>query len=311
MAKEVKNVIVIGGTGYIGKFIVQGLVKAGFNVSVLTRASKVAEHQFPEGVTPVPYEPDSKDSLVKAFTGQDVVVSALAQTALASEYLMIDAAVEAGVPRFLPSEYGTDPQEMVTRDKLSTFKAKKEVFDYLVKVAEEGKIEYTAFATGPFLDPLHLGSFWGFDLKTNTATAWDEKKADMIVSTTRCADVGDAVAKSLTPALYERFANQVVAIQNTKISLRTLLQAYEKLTGVQWTVQHVDLDAQSKAALERFMTQGGMENLIPAIKGVLLEPELERDWDHLTSGTCNVSDVLSVPQLTVEDVVKQVMMAEQ
>ena len=51
---------------------------------------------------------DSAKSLKAAFQGQDAVISLVGGTALGDQNKLIDAAIAAGVKRFLPSEYGSD-----------------------------------------------------------------------------------------------------------------------------------------------------------------------------------------------------------
>lgn len=48
------------------------------------------------------------ESLVEIFTGQEAVVSAVAAgPPIAAQKGMVDAAIQAGVRRFIPSEYGS------------------------------------------------------------------------------------------------------------------------------------------------------------------------------------------------------------
>ena len=63
--------------------------------------------KFPEGTT-VAKSDFSLESLTKVFQGQDAVISMLPITALAGQGIVIEAAIAAGVKRFLPSEYGSD-----------------------------------------------------------------------------------------------------------------------------------------------------------------------------------------------------------
>lgn len=69
---------------------------------------------------------------------------------------LIDAAIEAGVQRFIPSEFGSDSGH----EKLATMvfhKPKNDVRNYLQEKASEGKITWSSVSTGPFFD-------WGVSL---------------------------------------------------------------------------------------------------------------------------------------------------
>jgi len=109
---SLKNVLVIGATGLLGPHIVLALAQSGsFNVSVLTTKNaddpKLASFKA-QGVNVLHANYDDKSSLIHAFTGQDVVISTVGTAAFEKQALFIDAAVEAGVKRFFPSEFGTD-----------------------------------------------------------------------------------------------------------------------------------------------------------------------------------------------------------
>ena len=66
---------------------------------------------------------------------------------------MIDAAEEAGVKRFMPSEWGW-AKDRPRLDQLKLRLAEKEkVFDYMVEKCDSSKtLSWTAVAAGPFLD---------------------------------------------------------------------------------------------------------------------------------------------------------------
>lgn len=68
---------------------------------------------------------------------------------------LIDAAIAAGVKRFIPSEYGSDS----TNDKLNAlipiFASKIAVVDYLK--SKESEISWSSIITGAFFDWVSLG----------------------------------------------------------------------------------------------------------------------------------------------------------
>lgn len=91
-------------------------------------------------------------SLVEALKGQDAVVTAIAGEATADQTKIIDAAVEAGVKRFVPTEYGVDTSNPAAVEKVPFFKIKENMKKYLEEKAERGLIEWTSFITGAFFD---------------------------------------------------------------------------------------------------------------------------------------------------------------
>nr|TKW21371.1 hypothetical protein SEVIR_4G162800v2 [Setaria viridis] len=115
--QERSRVLVIGGTGYIGRFIVASSCREGHPTSVLVRDSALADpakaallQGFRDtGVTLVKGDLYNHESLVVAIKSADIVISAVGYTQLPDQIHIISAIKEAGnVKRFLPSEYGND-----------------------------------------------------------------------------------------------------------------------------------------------------------------------------------------------------------
>ncbi|KAH9656739.1 Phenylcoumaran benzylic ether reductase 1 [Citrus sinensis] len=116
MASKSK-ILSIGGTGYIGKFIVEASVKAGHQTFVLVRESTLSDpsksqlldHFKNLGVNFVIGDVLNHESLVKAIKQVDVVISTVGHTLIADQVKIIAAIKEAGnVKRFFPSEFGID-----------------------------------------------------------------------------------------------------------------------------------------------------------------------------------------------------------
>ncbi|KAE8704191.1 Isoflavone reductase-like protein [Hibiscus syriacus] len=114
---EKSKVLIIGGTGYIGKFIVEASAKEGHPTFALVREStisdpvkgKIVENFKNLGVHILIGDLYDHDSLVKAIKQVDVVISTVGQMQIADQVKIISAIKEAGnVKRFLPSEFGTD-----------------------------------------------------------------------------------------------------------------------------------------------------------------------------------------------------------
>ncbi|KAF7840963.1 isoflavone reductase-like protein PCBER-like [Senna tora] len=116
MASTTK-ILFIGGTGYIGKFIVEASAKAGHPTFVLVRESTLSNpakspvlDKFKSlGVNLVHGDLYDHQSLVKAIKEVDVVISTVGHLQLADQDKIISAIKEAGdVKRFFPSEFGND-----------------------------------------------------------------------------------------------------------------------------------------------------------------------------------------------------------
>ncbi|KAF4481666.1 isoflavone reductase family [Fusarium agapanthi] len=85
------------------------------------------------------------ESLSKVFEGKDAVISLLPILSLEAQAIAIEAAIAAGVKRFIPSEYGSD-----STSRWAPFEAKKKYLDY--PKSREDAISWTGLITGPFFD---------------------------------------------------------------------------------------------------------------------------------------------------------------
>lgn len=107
-------VILAGGTGDLGERIARALVNRGATVRALVRPNtsldKLARLRE-TGATPVEVELVAGDELTRACTGAVCVVSALSglhPVIVEAQGALLDAAVAAGVPRFIPSDFSID-----------------------------------------------------------------------------------------------------------------------------------------------------------------------------------------------------------
>lgn len=155
MAQKSK-ILFIGGTGYIGKFIVEASVKAGHPTLALVRQStvsdpvkgKLVENFKSLGVTLVFGDLYDHGSLVAAIKQVDVVISTVGHLQLADQDKIIAAIKEAGnVKRFFPSEFGNDVDRVHAVEPAKTaFETKAQIRR---KIEAEG-IPYTYVSSNYF-----------------------------------------------------------------------------------------------------------------------------------------------------------------
>ncbi|XP_075645312.1 phenylcoumaran benzylic ether reductase Betv6 [Castanea sativa] len=128
------KVLIIGGTGYIGKFIVEASAKSGHPTFALVREStvsdpvkgKLVENFKNLGVTLVHGDLYDHESLVKAIKQVDVVISTVGHMQIVDQVKIIAAIKEAGnVKRFYPSEFGNDVDRVHAVDPAKTAFASK------------------------------------------------------------------------------------------------------------------------------------------------------------------------------------------
>jgi hypothetical protein len=130
---------------------VDSLLKAGFQVAAITR--KESSATFPDNVIVKRVDITSVDSVKEALAGQDAVVSAAATAAAGSQKVIIDAAIAAKVPRFIPSEFGIPSRQNRDTKIGKILGAKIQNTDYLIELAEKHDwFSWTGLSNGLFLD---------------------------------------------------------------------------------------------------------------------------------------------------------------
>lgn len=268
------------------------LKESSFNTTVLSRQG--SSSTFPSGVKVIRADYDSQDSLKEAFQGQDAVVSLVGGMALGDQNKLIDAAIAAGVKRFIPSEYGSNTPDKRTRDVVPVFEAKFGTVNYLK--SKESEISWTSLVTGPFFDwGLRVG-FLGFDGPSNTVTIFDDGEATF--SATNLHQIGVATVKALEHA--DLTKNQYVYISGVQTTQNQILAAAEKASGTKWTVKKVsakDHIEEGRAKLQK----GDFSGIANLIQGVTFAKE-QQLGDLSSLGLWN--DKLGVPKEGLEETVK-------
>ncbi|KAI0392737.1 NAD(P)-binding protein [Xylariaceae sp. FL0594] len=299
----IKNVVLVGATGNLGPAILDGLLNAGFKVTVFTRSESSTQHTFPESVAVKPVDYSSVDSLASTLQGQDALVSTLGPPGLQNQLNLIEAAAKAGVRRFIPSEFGSDTLHPRT-SKLPVFADKVVVRQALEKEAAKGTgyLTYTAIITGPFLD---WGLKVGFlaDAKGKSVTLYDG--GERLFSTTTLATIGKAVAAVLRKP--EETANRALYVQDTALTARQLKAIAEKVTGGQsWAAKEVsvedDLLAPAWAELKKEKPDAG-KFVVPFILTSIFGEDYGSHFQKLDN------ELLGLRELTPEEVERVVAAA--
>ena len=93
----------------------------------------------------------SYDSLLSVFTGQDAVVSVVGAPGVPVQKVAVDAAIAAGVKRFIPSEFGVNTRRVRDLPIGKILQGKIGVVDYLKEKEAQG-LTWTGISTGLFFD---------------------------------------------------------------------------------------------------------------------------------------------------------------
>lgn len=223
-----RTVVVVGGTGALGHRIVLALVRRGTIVRALVRPGASDEKRATvraAGAHPVAVDFADATALATACAGAECIVSALSglgPTIVDLQGRLLDAAVAAGVPRFIPSDFCLDftktrPGDNRNLDLRRTFMAHR----------DRAPIRATSILDGPFADILvgqapivlrryHRILYWGDVDQQLDFTAKDDV-ADY---------TADAALDPNTPRLL-RIAGDVV-------SPRDLAAVMTKIDGRAW-----------------------------------------------------------------------------
>ncbi|KAF3447857.1 hypothetical protein FNV43_RR08563 [Rhamnella rubrinervis] len=217
------KVLIIGGTGYLGKRLVRASLAQGHQTYVLNRPEigvDIDKVQMllgfkQQGAHLVSGSFNDYQSLVNAVKLVDVVICAISGVHIRSHQILlqlnlVDAIKEAGnVKRFLPSEFGTDPARME-----NAIEPGRVTFDdkmVVRKAIEEAKIPFTYISANCF-----AGYFLGG--LCQPAIYVDED--DIAMYTIKAIDD----PRTLNKTLYIRPPKNI-------LSQKEVVQVWEKLIG--------------------------------------------------------------------------------
>ncbi|KAJ0308806.1 hypothetical protein COL5a_006371 [Colletotrichum fioriniae] len=237
----------VGAAGSLGAAVLKELVDAGLEVTVLSRTTGKLPTELSSKVKEVTVDFTSKTAITDALKGQEAVVSTIGSAGLSLQETVIEAAIDAGVTRFIPSEFGSDLQNPLAR-ALPVFADKVKIEDLLEKRASETGLSYTFIYNNLFLD---WGLNVGFiaDVAGKKATIYNG--GSFPISVTRLSTVGKAVVSVLRNP--DTTKNQTVRIHDGKLSKRDIVEAAQAVTGADgWAISEentVDVQAKSDKAL--------------------------------------------------------------
>ncbi|KAH7173943.1 NmrA-like family protein [Fusarium flagelliforme] len=238
-----KNIAIVGASGSTGKIILNALTATNFTTTVLAR--KESKATYPANVK-VRLTDFSEDDLTEALKGQDVLISTLGVEGFDQQQKLVDAAVRAGVKRFLPSEFSSSSEDPVVMGLLPLFEVKKNLIEYL-KSKEKDGLSWTGLATGLLFDWGIANGFLGYDIKNRTAKVWDD--GDKKFTLTNEKQLAQAVVSTLGHP--DETRNRYLYVYSVVTTQNEILQSLENATGGKWTVEKTTTDAEVAEARKR------------------------------------------------------------
>ncbi|EXJ66440.1 uncharacterized protein A1O5_10592 [Cladophialophora psammophila CBS 110553] len=297
---QIKKVVLIGASGNLGSIILRELLKSKvLEVTVLTRLSSNATFPADASVIKTSY---SESELVKAFEGQDAVVSSVGPTGFQDQKVFIDAAITAGVKRFIPSEFSANTMSPTVRELVPVFEAKKVIIDYLREKENTG-LTWTGLSIGPLLDWGLVSGFLGFDLANEKAVLWDG--GNVAFSATNQTDLGQAIVSVLThPA---ETANQFLYFATVTTTHKAILAALEAQTGKKWMVDDVKTEEEITKG-RKMLSEGDFTGIFELVRASA--------WGEVPGIRSNyavdeklANSVLGLPEGDLDETVKIVLSA--
>ena len=165
---------------------------------------------------------------------------------------MVDAVFNAGVKRFIPSEFGCDLENPKTR-QFPVFGGKVAVEDELAKRCPGTETSYTLVYNNAFFD-------WGIDMKF--IMNLPEKKFTVYDDINKAATFNnlDFIAKGVVGILKhpEETKNRAVRVAQINITQKKFLELAQEAVGKDgWTVNEEDSAEVEKQSMEIFKKDPG------------------------------------------------------
>ncbi|GAB1197772.1 hypothetical protein APSETT444_007075 [Aspergillus pseudonomiae] len=290
---RIETVALAGASGTLGPYVFQALVNAGFQVSILTRSQQPGAYASNINVFEVDF--NSVKSLTAALNGVDAVVSTVGGAAIDNQTVLIDAAIAAGVKRFIPSEFGN----VTTNPNLETFPIYSSMFsirNYLQAKAATGELTWTVLACGAFLD-LVLDTPTLLDFQNHTVTILDE--GDNRISATSLPVVGGAIVAILQN--FDATENRVIRASEAILTQNQLIGfAKELRPDIKWRTSKQRTSVLLQESLEQFGAGDfSMPTFMKLMKGTALAGDTY-------GGAYNVTDneLLGIKELAPADLKK-------
>jgi uncharacterized protein YbjT (DUF2867 family) len=219
------TIIVAGATGNLGGRIVAALVRRGASVRALVR-NGTAEDRLAKlrglGVEIAAVDMADTAALTRALGDATVVVSALQglrDVIVDAQSRLLDAAIAAGVGRFIPSDYAADFFKLDDGENRN-FDLRRAFHRRL----DHAEIKATSVLNGAFMELLTYGMPL-FDRKARKVSYYGEP--DQLLDFTTMDNTADFTAA----AAMDPNAPAVLRIAGDQITARQLAALAEKLTG--------------------------------------------------------------------------------
>lgn len=223
-----KIIVVAGGTGNLGERIIKALLAKGAEVRVIVRSGsnpeKIARLEE-QGAKIYTINMSNAEEIANACIGASCVVSALAglrNVIIDTQKVLLDAAIVAGVPRFIPSDFSLDFTPFSAGENRN-LDWRREFHAYL----DQASISATSIFNGAFTDML-TGQMPLILFKKKIVLYWGN--ADHRMSFTTINDTALYTANAALDDTTPRF----LRIAGDQISPREIKEVVSEITGTRY-----------------------------------------------------------------------------
>jgi len=220
-----KIILIAGGTGNLGQRIINALLKKGAEVRVVVRpSSDIGKIKNLEilGVKVFKVNMSNIKEVTNACIGVSCVVSALSglrEVIMDTQKILLDAAITAGVPRFIPSDYSLDFTKFSAGENRN-LDLRREFHEYL----DKSSISATTIFNGAFTDLL-TGQMPLILFKQKLVLYWGNADHRMVFTTI------DNTAEFTANAALEQSTPRFLRIAGDQISAREIKAVVIEVTG--------------------------------------------------------------------------------
>jgi len=207
-----KTIAVAGATGELGKRVVHALLARGASVQALVRGTSdqtKVEALRSAGATIVVL--DDLPATARIMAGTVCLVSTLAglrENIVEAQSALLDSAVKAGVPRFIPSDFSADFTKLSPGENRN-LDLRREFHGRL----DSANIQATSILNGMFADILPTPYSPFFDFKARRVNYWGspDQKLDFTTMDDTAAFTAAAALDETTPKVLRIAGDQISA----------------------------------------------------------------------------------------------------
>ena len=219
------TILIAGGTGNLGGRIIKALLRRGADVRAIVRSSTddvKVEKLEQQGVKVIRVNMSDVSELTQACMGASCLISALQglhYVIVEMQSILLDAAIAAGVPRFIPSDFSSDFTKLTVGDNRN-FDLRREFHERLNKAS----IAATSILNGAFTDML-TGQMPFILFKLKRVLYWgnEDQRMDFTTMDDMAAFTASAALDPSTP--------RILRIAGDQLSARELTAVVSEVTG--------------------------------------------------------------------------------